>query len=387
MHELDRILATWQNGAASAADAVLTTVVHVKGSAYRRPGARMLILSDGRRIGSISGGCLEGDVCRKAWWFTGNGQPAVRVYDTSSSDDAVWEFGLGCNGIVHVLFERVDDPATAGMLDFLARSRAARRPATVATVVAATEDAPCRLGERLLFDADGVAGGALAGSAVEAEVLAQVRESFLRQKNHLAHCGSFDVFIETVQPPQRLVVFGAGHDAQPLSRLAAELGWQVTVADGRRNYATEARFPEAASVVVIDPRDPLREIGIDRETAVVMMTHNYPQDAKLLPHILAAKPRYLGMLGPRSRSQDLFDEVGLPLTGIDVHAPVGLDIGSDLPEAIALSIVAEIQCFLEHRDGGMLKLRQGPIHDAVLESGRSSANLVTVAETATCDLR
>lgn len=391
MGELDRILNTWRDASGVSAGAVLTTVVHVKGSAYRRPGARMLILPDGRRIGSISGGCLEGDVCRKAWWFTEGGQPSVRVYDTSSDDDAVWEFGLGCNGIVHVLFERVDDPSTSAMLGFLAESRRERRPATVATVIAVAEGAPCRVGDRLLFDGRGISanwgGGALAGSPVEQEVLAQVRESFVRQKNHLAHCEGFDVFIETVLPPQRLVVFGAGHDAQPLVRMAAELGWQVTVADGRRNYATAERFPAADAVVVIDPRDPMKGIAIDRDTAVVMMTHNYPQDAKLLPHILPARPRYLGMLGPKSRSEDLFAEVGLPLTGIDVHAPVGLDIGSDLPEAIALAIVAEIQAFLEHRQGGMLRLRQGPIHEAVLESGRSSANLVSLPETATCDLR
>jgi xanthine/CO dehydrogenase XdhC/CoxF family maturation factor len=386
MSELDRILGLWQSDSGATREAVLTTVVHVKGSAYRRPGARMLILADGRRIGSISGGCLEGDVCRKAWWFTENGQPSVRVYDTSSEDDAVWEFGLGCNGIVHVLFERVGDAGTAEMLRFLGEARAARRPVTVATVIAAAERGPCRVGERLLFDGRGVQGGRLAGSPVAAEVVAQVRESFARQKNHLAHLEGCDVFVETVLPPQALVVFGAGHDAQPLVRMAAELGWQVTVADGRRSYATAERFPEAARVAVIDPREPLRGIEIDRDTAVVMMTHNFPQDAKLLPHILPRKPRYLGMLGPKSRTEDLFAEVGLPVTGIDVHAPVGLDIGSDLPEAIALSIVAEIQAFLENRSGRMLKHREGPIHDSVYESGQRSGRLVENTEIAICDL-
>jgi xanthine dehydrogenase accessory factor len=187
VNELDSILSVLQTQPEVSRGAVLTTVVHVKGSAYRRPGARMLIFPDGRRIGSISGGCLEGDVCRKAWWFTEGGNPSVRVYDTSSEDDAVWEFGLGCNGVVHVLFERVGDRGADGMLRFVAAARTARRAVTVATVVGVADSSPVRLGDRLLFDAAGVRGGALAGSPLEAEVLAQARECFLRQKSHLAH--------------------------------------------------------------------------------------------------------------------------------------------------------------------------------------------------------
>lgn len=386
MHELDRILSTWRREPATTRQAVLTTVVHVQGSAYRRPGARMLILADGRRIGSISGGCLEGDVCKKAWWFTGGGKPSVRVYDTSSDDDAVWEFGLGCNGIVHVLFEHVEDRGTQEMLRFIGEARSTRMPVSVATVIAAASKSSARLGDRLLFDAEGIHGGAIAGSALEGEVLTQVRESFLRQKSHLAHLSGCDVFIEWIGAPLSLVVFGAGHDVQPLVRFSGELGWHVTVAGGRANYATQARFPEAKHVVVADPREPLRGIEITRDTAVVMMTHNYPQDAKLLRHIVPARPRYLGILGPKSRTQDLLEEVGLPLTGIDLHAPVGLDLGSDAPEAVALAIVAEIQAVMENRGGGMLKHRHKPIHEAVVECGQASGDLVLKTEAAICEL-
>lgn len=385
MNELDRILSAWPEAVCAGKSPVLTTVVHVQGSAYRRPGARMLILPDGRRIGSISGGCLEGDVCKKAWWFTEGGKPSVRVYDTSSDDDAVFEFGLGCNGVVHVLFERADDPGTAELLRFIGSARERRRPVCVATIIGAAAST-ARIGERLLFDAQGVRGGALKGSRVEVEVLAHLRESFLRQKSHLAHLNGCDVFIEWIGPPPALVVFGAGHDAQPLVRFAGELGWHVTVADGRANFATAARFPEARCVVAIDPREPLRGVAITRETAVVMMTHNYPQDAKLLRHILPAKPRYLGILGPRSRTNDLLEEVNLPVTGIDLHAPVGLDLGSDAPEAVALAIVAEIQAVLAGRGGGMLKHRHASIHEAVVEAGRASTELVRQTEAAICEL-
>jgi len=385
MNELDRILSEVTRQAA-VPDGVLTTVVHVQGSAYRRPGARMLILPDGRRIGSISGGCLEGDVSKKAWWFTEGGKPSVRVYDTSAEDDAVWEFGLGCNGIVHVLFERIQDSSTQELLKFLKDSRARRVPVAVATVIGVTANSPANIGDRLLFDADGAQGGSLLGSSLEAELLASLRDAFLHGKTHLAHLASCDVLIEWVAAPVPVVVFGAGHDALPFVKFAKELGWNVTVADGRANYATAARFPDADNVVVIDPKQPLRGIEITRETIVVMMTHNYPQDVKLMQHILPAKPRYLGLLGPQSRAENLLEEVQLPLTGIDLHAPVGLDLGGDAPESIALAIVAEIQAVLNVRAGGMLKLRQGPIHAPVLETGTVTAAIELKKELAACDL-
>lgn len=383
MNELDRILAAFQ--ADPSADGVLTTVVHVQGSAYRRPGARMLILPDGRRIGSISGGCLEGDVSKKAWWFTEGGRPSVRVYDTSAEDDAVWEFGLGCNGVVHVLFERIQDAATRELLDFLAERRVQRKPASVATVIAATASSEATIGDRLLFDADGVQGGGLAGSSLRADLLASLRDCFVHGKTHLAHLPTCDVLIEWVPAPVPVVVFGAGHDAQPFVRFAKELGWNVTVADGRANYATRARFPEADDVVILDRQQPLRGIAITRETIVVMMTHNYPQDVNLLEHILPAKPRYLGLLGPQSRATNLLEEVNLPVTGIDLHAPVGLDLGGDAPESIALAMVAEIQAVLHERSGGMLRHRQGSIHAPVVETG-TAIQMERNKELATCDL-
>jgi xanthine/CO dehydrogenase XdhC/CoxF family maturation factor len=211
----------------------------------------------------------------------------------------------------------------------------------------------------------------------------------LQQKSHLAHlagAAGCDVFVEWIGPPLALVVFGAGHDAQPLVRFAKELGWQVTVADGRANYATQERFPRADRVVVIDAQNPLKGMEVTRETAVVMMTHNYQQDAALLRHILPAKPRYLGLLGPKSRTEDLLKEVALPVTGIDLHAPVGLDLGSDAPASIALAIVGEIQAVLHARAGGMLKDRQGPIHEAALESGVADQKLSGKTEVAVCEL-
>jgi xanthine/CO dehydrogenase XdhC/CoxF family maturation factor len=346
----------------------------------------------------VSGGCLEGEIARKAWWFTESGAPVVRVYDTTSEDDAAWEFGLGCNGVVHVLLERASSPGASGLLDFLRARLTARKCAVVATVIRTGASATVGVGDRLLVaeappdaapdiggttDSAGfgrgtracssrgespLSAGSLSGSGVESRLLPHIAAAFREKKSRLAHIGEIDVFVEWIAPPPSLVVLGAGHDAIPLVNFAAQLGWNVTVADGRSAYARPERFPGADRVVVMPPGDFLRGVRIDSETLVVMMTHNYPLDSLLLPRILPLRPRYLGLLGPRARAERLFSELRLPEPAF-VHAPAGLDAGCDSPEAIALSIVAEIQAEMNSREGGKLKYRDEPIHTAAYEVG------------------
>jgi xanthine/CO dehydrogenase XdhC/CoxF family maturation factor len=372
MRELDAILDTWRGLEGKDRDAMLATVVHVTGSSYRRPGGRMLIVPDGRRIGCVSGGCLEGEIVKKAWWFTESGEPVVRVYDTRSEDDAVWEFGLGCNGVVHVMLERVNTPAASELLDFLDAHRAARKPAVAASVV--RTGAGVQVGDRLLVDESSAPRGSLCGSAIEPEVMMHATAALREKKSRLAHIGNAGVFVEWIGPALPLVVFGAGHDSIPLVNLAKLLGWDVTVADGRSAYARPERFPDASRVVLLAADDLLRDVVINRETAVVLMTHNYPLDLLLLPRILSLRPRYLGILGPRDRAHRLFSELGLNQPAC-VHAPTGLDAGCDSPEAIALSIVAEIQAETNSRPGGKLKYRQEPIHFAPYEVGTGYGEL------------
>ncbi len=373
MHELDEILSECKEGA-STNGGVLATVVHVKGSAYRRPGARMLLLADGRRMGSISGGCLEGEIARKAWWFTESGRPVVRVYDTTSDDDAVWEFGLGCNGVVHVLLERVDAPESRVLLEFLDVHRANGTPVVIATVIRGSA-AP--VGDRLFLDEGWVQGGALAGTSLEAAILPFMCAALRESKSQFVHVADAEIFVEWIGPPLNLVIFGAGHDAISLVGVAKQFGWRVTVADGRPAYATRERFPQADRVAVMSGDDLLLELPIGSLTAVVMMTHNYPLDERLLPGILAARPWYLGMLGPKSRTENLFGGRRIPPS---VHAPVGLDLGGEMPESIAVSIVSEIQAALHQRGGGMLRHREGPIHAPAREVGMHSATLEVECE-------
>jgi xanthine dehydrogenase accessory factor len=176
------------------------------------------------------------------------------------------------------------------------------------------------------------------------------------------------VFVEYIAPPQSLVIFGAGHDAIPLVNIAAQLGWSVTMADGRPAYARPERFPLAERVVVMQRDDLIGSVVIDERTVVVVMTHNFPMDVRLVPLILSKHPRFLGLLGPRTRAERLFQQLGLAIPA-DVHAPVGLDIGCEAPESVALSIAADIQATLSNREGNKLMLREDPIHMPALELG------------------
>lgn len=382
MNELHAILDAWRRGPTDCGG-VLATVVHVTGSAYRRPGARMLVLPDGRRLGSVSGGCLEGELVKRAWWLTRSDRPVMKIYDTSSDDDAVWEFGLGCNGVVHVLLERACSQPAAEMLEFLDAQRQSGASAVVAAVVA-TRDTRIEVGARLLVDACGAAKGALAASAVGESVLQHALLALEERTSRLIHLSAADLFVEFVASPLQVMLFGAGHDAVPLVRFAAEMGWQVTVADGRPAYARPERFPGANRVVVMRENALLSDLTIDSETVVVLMTHNFPMDTRLVPLVLERRPKYLGLLGPRHRAEKLFRQFGKPVPGW-VHAPVGLDIGCETPEAIALSIAADIQAAISDRKGGGLRFRSAAIHAPAAEVGSSFEPSIVGERPAYCE--
>ncbi len=365
MDELAAILARRREARGDLGGATLATVVHVRGSAYRRPGARMLVTGDGARVGTISGGCLEGEVARKAWWWT-DGGPAVRVFD-GTTEDAARDLGIGCNGVITVLLERADSPAAGALLDFLDDVRRRRGTAVVATVVDAAPESPFSVGERLLHDGTAIVdGGEHGGPDAIAEAIAA---TFAEGRSRLVHLGEETVFVEHVAPPQRLFLLGAGHDAAPLSAVASLLGWEVTVADAHAGRLRAGSFPGASRTLAIPASGDVDMLGIEPGDAVVLMTHAYALDLALLPGLLGARPRYLGLLGPRDRTERLFAEIGADPSAPNVHAPIGLDIGGEQPAAIALSIVAEIQAVLADRPGTSLRDRAGAIHEPALECG------------------
>lgn len=312
--------------------AVLATLVRVEGSSYRRPGARLLVRADGTHLGSISGGCLEEDVMARARQVHASGQPDTVVYDTTSENDLVWGVGLGCHGVVRVLLEKVETTPWAAAL---ARNFTQRR--TTSLAVTHSTGARTDWGTRL----------AAPGDCADPERL----------------------FLDAIAPPTALTIFGAGDDAQPLARLAHELGWHVTVADPRAAFATAARFPLARALVTGPAEDLVGKVAPGSDTLAVVMTHHYVHDVPLLRGLLQRPLAYLGLLGPKKRAEKILADLasaGMAITAphrARLHAPVGLDLGADSPEQVALAMLAEMQAVLSGRDARSLRDRARPIHE------------------------
>jgi xanthine dehydrogenase accessory factor len=320
------------NGASSAG--VLATLVAAEGSTYRRAGARLLLTSAGTRIGSISGGCLEEDVLTRARAVEKTGRAELVVYDTTSENDLIWGMGLGCHGVVRVLIEQL--PPQSAWAGTVAANLRAQRSTDLAVVWKAPD--PSLLGTRLADPSPELPAPA-------------------------------SVFRDTIAPPPSLFVFGAGDDAQPLVRGAKECGWRVVVADPRPAFATAERFPQADTRVVAPAQELVARTSPGPAALVVVMTHHYVHDVPLLRELLPRPLAYLGLLGPRQRAAKILSD--LAADGITVtpeqqarlHAPVGLDLGAETAEEVALSILAEMQASLGGRDARPLRERTGPIHD------------------------
>jgi xanthine dehydrogenase accessory factor len=342
MSELKEILALAQLAAAAREEICVATVVDIEGSAYRRPGARMLLTASGRRAGTVSGGCLEGEIAKKAWWLTEKGASLQR-YSSFFDDDGDLPYGLGCGGTVIVLLER-GEPARQ-VLDALRLSVAERRTSVIVT--ATDSKTP---GTQLVLREDGAI--AYARSAANDSLMEVAREALTRCTTGPLHGHVTGAFVEYIAPPPALWVFGAGDDAQPLVEFAATLGWHVLVADGRSQLARSERFPQAARTMALDAA--LAEVA--PEDAAVIMTHSYEQDRTALATLLRLGLKYLGILGPRARTERLVADVA-PQVGLSaaqclsrLHSPVGLDLGAHFPAAIALSIAAELQAVLSGRE-------------------------------------
>ena len=373
MTDLERILPLWRELEAAAADYVLATVVAVEGSSYRKPGACMLLAPDGRRAGSVSGGCLEAQVASRAWWLTAEG-PRVQRYSTAE-EDGERPYGSGCGGVVHLLLER---RSTAGpLLAALEQAFQGRIPLAVATVLEGAQ-----LGRRAFAGLEPETAEKLrpvAGPAGEAalQMLAEAALASGHSMEKRISLQEAEALVWADFRPARpgLWIFGAGDDAQPLLRLAKELGWFVTVADGRAHLATRDRFPLADEVHVLAmnelPRGPFPALAhLHPQGAAAILTHSFDQDVRVLAGLLtlATPPAYLGVLGPHRRTRELLAEatrlLNLPASSADaqaerwlaqLHAPMGLDLGAESPEAIALCIVAEVQKSLAAATGRPLR--------------------------------
>ncbi len=368
MSELTDVLAAIESLSARGERLALATIVAVRGSTYRRPGARLLVPEEGAPIGNISGGCLEGDVADVARIVMREGQARVVSFDLTADDDAVWGWGLGCNGAMELFVEPADKAVEVAGALRMALER--ERPISMVTVLEAATPG-VEQGNRLLVTPDGERRGSLGDPAVDEAAAEAARELLAAERSEVRELpGGVRAFVEVLEPPLRLVICGAGHDAGPLVAAAANLGWSPIVVDDRPAFLTRDRFPQAAGFVPLERPDQVAERApLDERTFAVVMTHRFLADKDYLRALLRSPVRAISMLGPRARTERLLQELreeGMEIGEGDLgrlRAPAGLDLGAEGPEEIAAAIVAEIVAVRRGRGGGFLRDRPGPIHD------------------------
>lgn len=376
MNELESVCHAASELARLDEPALLATVVQVEGSTYRRPGARMLVTPTGRRIGCVSGGCLEADIARRGWQLTEAGHAALITYDSTADEDVQWGLGLGCNGVVRVLIERLTPPTGNRHLTILDACTCDRTACAVALVFATDGSTNVSPGARLIVDeTDQVLLNELPPDLSD-DVLAAVRSALAQgqsvNQSLQTPRGRLDVFIEFVEPPPSLLIVGAGFDAVPLAAAASAIGWRVIVADRRARYATKEHFPTADQFAVCPVDELARHVAIDRRTFAVIMNHHYPDDLAALGVLLDSPARYVGLLGPSHRREkllhDLAEQQGgrrtTPAQLARLHGPVGLDCAAESPAEVAAAVVAEMLATRSARPAGFLRDLEGPIHDS-----------------------
>lgn len=368
MKDFKTIVAEFRKIDITTRKAALATVVKVRGSSYRSPGARMLITDDGKWVGSISGGCLEGDALRKSRQVMSDKKPMTVTYDTSEESNQNLGIGLGCNGVIDVLIEPIDLTRNDNPIDLFESFIKTREPITLATVFNATSG----VGEKIIVHSTGDAQNNFSSTSLAAMVTEDLDQLFRTKKSHAktfrTDDGEFEVFMELIQPVVSLIIFGGGFDARPVSNLAKSLGWDVRVTDECVAHIAPVFFPTADKLSLCHRDFIDRDFDITPFTACVLMSHNYEYDRDVLKKLLKSDTPYIGILGPRKRFEKMQKEFageGITLTDEDihrVHSPIGLDIGAETPDEIAISIISEIQGKFSNRSGGFLKYRKAPIH-------------------------
>ena len=384
MNEVQALVQAFDEAKSKRERCAVATVVSVEGSSYRRPGARMLVREDGTSTGMISAGCLEADVIEHAKNVIKAGAAKLVKYDTASTTDEMsWGLGLGCNGIVRVLVEPL--ASVSSYVEALRRSFEANTdgaPVVVATVYQympsgqhiPSSTASVTIGARLFIYEDGELGrenlSDEVASLIESDVRLTGRAESIGGRVYEFAGGSLEVLVETLLPPVQLLVLGAGQDALPIVELARSLGWQTEVVDPQARPVSLSRFAVADKVTLARPEEIGSRVRVTSRTLTLLMSHNYSNDLELLKFLLASPTRYIGVMGPRARTERMLSELAaneetFRLEEIDLarlHAPVGLDIGANASAEIALSIVAEMRAVLDARRGGMLRERRGSIH-------------------------
>jgi xanthine dehydrogenase accessory factor len=364
---------------------LVATVVCVNGAAYRHPGARMLLTRFRWVAGSVSGGCLEGDISEKGWLRTREGNPVLVTYDATTSadddDDIRAAFGLGCEGTVEVLLERAGVTGRIDALEFAARCLGAHKRGAVTTVFHST-DPNVRVGARLAIAAGGVLEEeadpleAPLRDAIDADMRGVIELGRAANRTYETATGRIEVLIEVVLPPPRLFLCGTGHDAVPVATLARAMGWELIVYANDAKYSTRERFSMADEVLIGSPDEVTARIAESDRAVALVMNHDCDRDRETLALLLGTKLRYVGVIGPRSRTQRLLRELGQDDEDPRVIGPAGLQIGAESPQELALAIIGEMQAVLAGTP--MADIRQR-IASPMAERANGSGSFASIA--------
>jgi len=346
--------------------AVLATIVGVEGSAYRQPGAKMVVGADGDGVGSLTAGCLEDEVQTLAGEVLDAGEPRIEVFDLTGDDD-VWGLGVGCNGVIRMLLEPLDESLQPAL-----DAAAAGENCAVATVL--ESDYPgFDLGDRLcgregrFIDTEGWPTALIDRLSEPAATLSTAGKADTIDIS--LEAGSVRVFLDGIAAPPELLVFGTGHDVRPVVELATLADFHVTVVGFRGATATAERFPSADHVISTSPTAVREEIDIDERTYTVVMTHNFVDDRLTLAKLTQSATPYIGLMGPTDRFSEMLDAFEAEGQTFDratldrVYTPIGIDLGGGAPYQIATSIVSEVLAVHNDRTPQHLSGKDGPIHE------------------------
>lgn len=364
MNEIKKIIELYHEVKSKSEKAVLATVVKVHGSAYRRPGARMLITSDGRWTGTISGGCLEGDALQKAKQCFLSGKPTLVTYDTRDDSENKMGANLGCNGLIDVLMEpltdkigdtltsytKIKEGTAVGLIFKDSGGKLMGKRITLQNVDILDEPGSCKIELHKGLEDTFAAGHSM------------TKELFFGERK-------LEVFFELIKPNPHLIIFGSGLDSYPIIKFAKILGWNVTVTSDSYSITYAENFNEADAAIFVDRDEILNHLDINSNTYCVLVSHNYKYDKHVIKALIKTRTPYIGILGPRKRFEKLLDDLtneGITQNAINIsriHSPIGLDIGGDTPEEIGLSIISEVQSIIHGKPGSPLRLKGTPIHD------------------------
>ncbi|WP_297337371.1 XdhC/CoxI family protein [Algoriphagus sp.] len=369
MKELLQIIQAYQSCKAENLPVALATVVKVEGSAYRRPGARMLVTNEGNLTGAISGGCLEGDALRKAQTVIFQQKSMLVTYDTTDEDDQKFGVGLGCNGIIHVLIEPIEYANPKNPIELIIEAVKDRQTCLLLTLFSIPRSKSEQIGTVFLKKGNQEFGSP---EKVDPPLWLQLKHEiqFIEQAHNqiitYQDQGGISVFFEQIKPAIRVLLFGAGNDTLPVAELAQILGMELILIDGRKNLATPTRFPQAKKIIHGPAEEVLDQIETDIHTVALLMTHNFEYEVIVLQRLLTWMIPYIGILGPKKKTEKLIERLeskGIQVSSASIYAPIGLEIGAETSQEIALSIFAEIKAVLNKKQPIFLRDKVGPIHE------------------------